>query len=79
MYVNNRQDFGHLTDLDGFDITKTNPNVYELTRNRLDWEQAYLHPSYYESLDPSRPHTQVRGVESNFSLRKGRSRLIIMN
>lgn len=60
MHVDNRQDFGHLTDLDGFDITKTNPNVYELIRNRKDWEQVYLHPDYQENFASNRSHKQVR-------------------
>lgn len=59
MYVNNRQDFGHLTDLEGFDITKMNPDVYELIRNRWDWEQTYLNPEYHDNFVPNRIHKQV--------------------
>lgn len=60
MFVDNRQDFGHLTDLEGFNITKKNPNIYELLSNRWDWEQAYLHPDYHENFASNRKHMQVK-------------------
>lgn len=58
LYVNNLQEFGHLTDLEGFDTSKTNPNVYELMRNRKDWEHAYLHSEYMGNFSPNRTHLQ---------------------
>lgn len=60
LYVNNLQEFGHLTDLEGFDTSKTNPNVYELMRNRKDWEHAYLHSEYMGNFSPNRTHLQVK-------------------
>lgn len=59
MFVDNRQEFGHLTSLDGFDPTKTNPNLYEMSRNKYDWEAAYLHPKYQINFQPNRTHLQV--------------------
>lgn len=63
LYVNNLQEFGHLTDLEGFDTSKTNPNVYELMRNRKDWEHAYLHSEYMDNFSPNRTHLQVKFYE----------------
>lgn len=39
MFINNRVDFGHLIDPDDFDVTKKNPDFYNLVQNQWDWEQ----------------------------------------
>lgn len=59
MHVDNRKDFGHLTSLDRFDVSKTNPNVYELFANKWDWERRYLHSDYHKNLEPERIPLQV--------------------
>lgn len=59
MFLNNQKKFGHLTNLDGFDITRTNPNIYELFNNKFDWEQAYLHSEYHEYLNSEKVAMQV--------------------
>ncbi|XP_058805579.1 procollagen-lysine,2-oxoglutarate 5-dioxygenase isoform X2 [Phymastichus coffea] len=52
MYASNRLDFGHLVSLDQFNVSLTNPEVYQLFDNRLDWEARYIHPEYAASLEP---------------------------
>lgn len=41
MFVENRIDAGHLIDPEDFDITRTNPEMYELFTNQVDWEKRY--------------------------------------
>ncbi|XP_065219418.1 procollagen-lysine,2-oxoglutarate 5-dioxygenase-like [Planococcus citri] len=52
MHVDNRKDFGHLINLEGFDVTKKNPEVYELFANKWDWEQRYLNSEYHKNFEP---------------------------
>lgn len=59
MFVDNRYTYGHLVDLEGFNTSRTNPNMYELFANRLDWERAYLHHEYYDNFQESRTPLQV--------------------
>lgn len=59
LFVDNREDFGHLTDLEGFDVTKINPNIYELFSNRWDWEKRYLHSEYRDYLVEGKTQLQV--------------------
>lgn len=49
-YVSNRVSFGHLVDSDGFHISHLNNDLWEMSRNRWDWEQRYIHPNYSQSL-----------------------------
>ena len=49
-YVSNRISFGHLIDADDFDISHLNNELWEMTKNRWDWEQRYMHPEYSQSL-----------------------------
>lgn len=52
MHLSNRLDFGHLVTLDHFNTSLTNPDLYQLLDNKLDWEARYLHPEYANSLEP---------------------------
>ncbi|CAG9558448.1 unnamed protein product [Danaus chrysippus] len=51
MYVSNEKEFGHLVNSETFDVSRTNPDIYQVIDNKLDWEQRYLHPKYYEVFD----------------------------
>ena len=42
-YVTNRASFGHLVDSDGFSTEHLNNELWEISRNRWDWEQRYIH------------------------------------
>ncbi|XP_039278780.1 procollagen-lysine,2-oxoglutarate 5-dioxygenase [Nilaparvata lugens] len=53
MYVDNTVEYGHLIDPYSFDANRKHPNMYELTNNRYDWEQRYLHPDYVKNLEPN--------------------------
>lgn len=48
MYVSNEKEFGHLVNSETFDVSRTNPDIYQVIDNKLDWEQRYLHPKYHE-------------------------------
>ena len=50
MYVSNRANFGHLLSLDGFETTHLFNEMWQLTENRWDWEQRYLHVNYSQAL-----------------------------
>lgn len=50
MYVENRFDAGHLVNAEDFDITMTNPDMYEIFTNQYDWEKRYIHENYSKSL-----------------------------
>lgn len=39
MHVTNRVDFGHLINPESFDVTRTNPDLYQIMDNKWDWEQ----------------------------------------
>lgn len=51
MYVDNRKEFGHLLDLEGFNTSRTNPEVYQLFYNRWDWENRYIHEDFKDSFN----------------------------
>lgn len=59
MYVSNRVDFGHLINADTFDITRVEPDMYQIFENEQDWEEAFIHPDYPESLNPEKKNPQV--------------------
>lgn len=46
MYVDNREDYGHLIDPDTFDVTLKNPELYQNVENQLDWAKRYIHENY---------------------------------
>ncbi|XP_050309615.1 procollagen-lysine,2-oxoglutarate 5-dioxygenase isoform X2 [Anthonomus grandis grandis] len=58
MYVSNRVDFGHLINADSYDITRTEPDMYQIFENEQDWEEAYIHPDYPEELNPQHKNEQ---------------------
>jgi len=51
MFVSNRLNFGHLINNEAFPTTNLNNELWEMERNRYDWELRYLHPNYSNSLD----------------------------
>ncbi|XP_078044009.1 procollagen lysyl hydroxylase isoform X5 [Augochlora pura] len=58
MYVSNRIDFGHLVNSDSYDISMTNPDVYQMIDNKLDWEKRYIHENYSENFNPDKTPIQ---------------------
>ena len=50
-YVSNRVRFGHLIDADEFSTHHLNNELWEISRNRWDWEQRYIHENYSQSLE----------------------------
>lgn len=65
MYVSNRLEFGHLINPDSFKITYTNPDMYQIIDNKIDWEQRYIHENYSKNFDEGKVPLQVN---KNFSL-----------
>jgi len=53
MYVSNRVNFGHLVNNENFPVTHLHNELWEMERNRYDWEMRYLHPNYSQSLEPN--------------------------
>lgn len=51
--------YGHLIDPETFDISLTNPNVYQIFENKWDWEQRYIHPDYAENFNIEKKPSQV--------------------
>lgn len=69
MYVNNEIDFGHLVNPETYDISRTNPDMYQLFENRMEWTTRYLHEDYHLSFDEDRKPLMVSTfVYSLFSL-----------
>lgn len=60
MYVSNRVEFGHLINADTYDITRAEPDMYQIFENEQDWEEAFIHPDYPENLNPEKKALQVR-------------------
>ncbi|XP_048505479.1 procollagen-lysine,2-oxoglutarate 5-dioxygenase isoform X1 [Athalia rosae] len=58
MYVSNRLEFGHLVSADDFDIKLTNPEMYQIFENKLDWQQRYIHENYTENFNPNKAPIQ---------------------
>ena len=50
MYVSNRLNFGHLVNNEAFPTTHLHNELWEMERNRYDWELRYLHINYSHSL-----------------------------
>lgn len=59
MYVNNRLEFGHLVSADDFDTKLTNPDLYQIFENKLDWQKRYIHENYTENFNPEKKPMQV--------------------
>ncbi|CAG9771224.1 unnamed protein product [Ceutorhynchus assimilis] len=58
MYVSNRVDFGHLINADTYDVTRTEPDMYQIFENEQDWEEAYIRPDYPETFNPDKKPLQ---------------------
>ncbi|KAB7502830.1 Procollagen-lysine,2-oxoglutarate 5-dioxygenase 3 [Armadillidium nasatum] len=46
-------DFGHLVNSENFNIRNFHPDLWQMFDNRWDWERAYLHENYSQSLNES--------------------------
>ncbi|KAG0724117.1 Procollagen-lysine,2-oxoglutarate 5-dioxygenase 3 [Chionoecetes opilio] len=51
MHVSNRVEFGHLIDNEEFNLVPLNPELWEIEKNRWDWERRYLNPGYLEVVE----------------------------
>ncbi|XP_015835811.1 procollagen-lysine,2-oxoglutarate 5-dioxygenase isoform X2 [Tribolium castaneum] len=58
MYVSNRVDFGHLVNPETFDITRVEPEMYQIFDNEQDWEARFIHPEYPENFNPEKTSLQ---------------------
>ncbi|XP_066261630.1 procollagen-lysine,2-oxoglutarate 5-dioxygenase [Euwallacea similis] len=58
MYVSNRVEFGHLINADTYDITRAEPDMYQIFENEQDWEEAFIHSDYPENLNPEKKNLQ---------------------
>ncbi|XP_018576476.1 procollagen-lysine,2-oxoglutarate 5-dioxygenase 3, partial [Anoplophora glabripennis] len=58
MYVSNRVDFGHLSNPDTYDITRAEPDMYQIFDNEIDWEEKYIHEEYPENFNPEKEDKQ---------------------
>ncbi|KAF9804957.1 hypothetical protein SFRURICE_007860 [Spodoptera frugiperda] len=56
MYVSNELDFGHLVNPETYDISRTNPDMYQLFDNKMEWTTRYLHEEYHLNFDEERKH-----------------------
>ena len=62
IFVTNRLNFGHLVNAEDFPTSHLNNELWEMERNRYDWELRYLHPNYSASAgldDPEMPCPDV--------------------
>lgn len=59
MYVSNRVDFGHLSNPDTYDITRAEPEMYQIFDNEIDWEERFIHKEYPENFNPEKEDKQV--------------------
>lgn len=59
MYVSNELDFGHLVNPETYDISRTNPDMYQLFDNKMEWTTRYLHEEYHLNFDEERKHLMV--------------------
>ena len=57
-YVTNRANFGHLVDADNFNTEHLHNELWEISRNRWDWEQRYIHVNYSQGLEENAILTQ---------------------
>lgn len=60
MYVSNRIEFGHLINADTFDVTRTEPEMYQIFDNEQDWEDRYISDEYFDALRPESKDLQVK-------------------
>lgn len=55
-------DFGHLVNSENFNIRNFHPDLWQMFDNRWDWERAYLHENYSQSLNES---NKIQMVSNN--------------
>ena len=55
IYVTNRLNFGHLVNAEDFETSHLHNELWEIERNRYDWELRYLHPNYSASMGLENP------------------------
>lgn len=60
MYVSNRLDFGHLINPETYDVTRANPDMYQIFENVNDWEDRYIHVNYPDNFLADKKIEQVR-------------------
>ncbi|KAL5965614.1 Procollagen-lysine2-oxoglutarate 5-dioxygenase 1 [Taenia solium] len=53
MYVDNRVQFGRLTNPTTFGLVHLHNDLWQLFDNPVDWEEAYIHPDYYKFTNKS--------------------------
>lgn len=58
MYVSNRVDFGHLINYETYDITRAEPDMYQIFENEQAWQEAFIHPDYFDNLNPDKKNLQ---------------------
>jgi len=51
LHVTNRLNFGHMVNNEDFPTTHLHNELWEMERNRYDWELRYLHANYSHSLE----------------------------
>lgn len=71
MYVSNRVDFGHLVNPETYDITRTEPEMYQIFDNEQDWEARFIHAEYPENFNPDKKNLQVSRSRKPAVLRFG--------
>jgi procollagen-lysine,2-oxoglutarate 5-dioxygenase len=59
MYASNRLDFGHLVNPETFDVTRAEPEMYQIFDNEQDWEDRFIHEDYPENFNPEKKNAQV--------------------
>lgn len=52
MYVDNQDDFGHLVTTEYYETSHLHNDLWEIFNNREDWEAKYIHPDYYQQVNP---------------------------
>lgn len=54
MYVSNEETFGRLVEIDEEEsnAAKLHPDLWEVERNKADWEEKYIHPDFWKAVDP---------------------------
>lgn len=59
MHVSNEKDYGHLVNPESFDISRTNPDVYQIFENKIEWETRYLNEEFFDNFEENRKHAMV--------------------
>nr|CDS25585.1 procollagen lysine 2 oxoglutarate 5 dioxygenase [Hymenolepis microstoma] len=53
LYVDNREEFGHLTNPETYNTTHLHNDLWQIFDNPLDWEEKYIHPLYHKFANAS--------------------------